>query len=258
MPTEHPSQASVGFFATCLVDIMRPKVGFASVELLEKAGCKVNVPRNQSCCGQPAYNNGDEANSLKIARQVIVAFEDFDYVVLPSGSCAAMIIDHYPRLFRNELSWLARSRDLSARTWELTRFLVEVMGVDALDARYEGGCAYHDSCSGLRELCIREQPRTLLSFVKDLTVVELQDRDVCCGFGGTFSVKYPEISERMVSNKVADLELTEADTLSGGDLGCLLNIAWRLKRQGKSVKVLHVAEILAGMGANPGIGEGGQ
>ena len=258
MPTEYPSRVRVGFFATCLVDIMRPRVGFASVELLEKAGCEVDVPRNQSCCGQPAYNNGDEANSLEIARQVIVAFEDFDYVVLPSGSCAAMIIDHYPRLFRNELGWLARSRDLSARTWELTRFLVEVMGVDAVEARYKGLCAYHDSCSGLRELGIRDQPRTLLSSVKDLTVIELQDRDVCCGFGGTFSVKYPEISVRMVSNKVADLERTEADTLSGGDLGCLLNIAGRLRKQGKSVKVLHVAEILAGMGDGPGIGEVGQ
>ena len=257
MPTDRPSRSRVGFFATCLVDIMRPSVGFASVELLEQAGCVVDVPRNQSCCGQPAYNNGDEANSVAIARQVIQAFENFDYVVLPSGSCAAMIIDHYPRLFRNELGWLARSRDLSARTWELTRFLVEVMGLDSVDARYKGLCAYHDSCSGLRELCIRKQPRKLLSLVKDLTIVELQDRDVCCGFGGTFSIKYPEISERMVSNKVADLEQSDADTLTGGDLGCLLNIAGRLSRQGKVVKVLHIAEILAGMGENPGIGEAG-
>ncbi len=257
MPTDRPSLSRVGFFATCLVDIMRPRVGFASVELLERAGCVVGVPRNQSCCGQPAYNNGDEANSVAIARQVIHAFENFDYVVLPSGSCAAMIIDHYPRLFRNELGWLARSRDLSARTWELTRFLVEVMGLDSVDARYKGLCAYHDSCSGLRELCIRKQPRKLLSSVKDLTIVELQDRDVCCGFGGTFSIKYPEISERMVSNKVADLERSDADTVTGGDLGCLLNIAGRLSRQGKVVKVLHIAEILAGMGENPGIGEAG-
>jgi len=257
MPTDRPSRSRVGFFATCLVDIMRPRVGFASVGLLEQAGCVVDVPRNQSCCGQPAYNNGDEANSVAIARQVIQAFENFDYVVLPSGSCAAMIIDHYPRLFRNELGWLARSRDLSARTWELTRFLVEVMGLDSVDVRYEGLCAYHDSCSGLRELCIRKQPRKLLSSVKDLTIVELQDRDVCCGFGGTFSIKYPEISERMVSNKVADLERSDADTLTGGDLGCLLNIAGRLSRQGKVVKVLHIAEILAGMGENPGIGEAG-
>ena len=257
MPTDRPSRPRVGFFATCLVDIMRPRVGFASVELLEQAGCVVEVPRNQSCGGQPAYNNGDEANSVAIARQVIQAFENFDYVVLPSGSCAAMIIDHYPRLFRNELGWLARSRDLSAKTWELTRFLVEVMGLDSVDARYKGLCAYHDSCSGLRELCIRKQPRKLLSSVKDLTIVELQDRDVCCGFGGTFSIKYPEISERMVSNKVANLEQSDADTLTGGDLGCLLNIAGRLSRQGKVVKVLHVAEILAGRGENPGIGEAG-
>ena len=255
MPTDRPSRPRVGFFATCLVDIMRPKVGFASVELLEKAGCKVNVPRNQSCCGQPAYNNGDEANSLKIARQVIVAFEDFDYVVLPSGSCAAMIIDHYPRLFRNELSWLARSRDLSARTWELTRFLVEVMGVDAVEARYKGLCAYHDSCSGLRELGLQSQPRQLLSAAKKLKLYEMEEATECCGFGGLFCIKYPEISTHMVQRKAKNAADTKADLLLGGDLGCLVNIAGFLNREDSGIRVFHVAEALADMTDGPGICE---
>jgi len=248
---------TVGFFVTCLVDIMRPRVGFAAVKLLEQAGCEVEVPRSQSCCGQPAYNNGDEANSRAIAKQVINVFDQFDYIVVPSGSCAGMFSEHFPRLFRYELSWLYRSQRMAARTWELTRFLVEVMQVNSLGSCYPAKCAYHDSCSGLRELGIQEQPRQLLSLVKDLSLAELDERDVCCGFGGTFSVKYPEISTRLVSNKVSDLEQTAADTLLGGDLGCLLNIAGRLRREGKATKVFHIAEVLAGMADGPGIAEPG-
>jgi L-lactate dehydrogenase complex protein LldE len=246
----------VGFFVTCLVDIMRPRVGFAAVKLLEQAGCEVEVPRSQSCCGQPAYNNGDEANSRAIAKQVINVFDQFDYIVVPSGSCAGMFSEHFPRLFRYESSWLYRSQRMAARTWELTRFLVEVMQGNSLGSCYPATCAYHDSCSGLRELGIQEQPRQLLSLVKDLSLAELDERDVCCGFGGTFSVKYPEISTRLVSNKVSDLEQTAADTLLGGDLGCLLNIAGRLRREGAPVRVFHVAEVLAGMTDGPAIGEG--
>ena len=253
--SDTPKNPSVGFFVTCLVDIMRPRVGFAAVKLLEEAGCEVEVPRSQSCCGQPAYNSGDEVNSLAIAKQVIKAFDRFDYVVVPSGSCAGMFSAHFPRLFKYELDWLDRAQQMAAKTWELTRFLVEVMQIDSVDSYFPEKCAYHDSCSGLRELGIREQTRKLLSLVKGLSLAELDEPDVCCGFGGTFSVKYPEISIRLVSNKVSDLEQTSADVLLGGDLGCLLNIAGRLRREGNSTKVFHIAEILAGMADGPGIAE---
>ena len=253
--SDTPKKPSVGFFVTCLVDIMRPRVGFAAVKLLEEAGCEVEVPRSQSCCGQPAYNSGDEANSIAIAKQIIKVFERFDYVVVPSGSCAGMFSAHFPRLFKYELDWLDRAQRMAAKTWELTSFLAEVIRVDSVDSNYPTKCAYHDSCSGLRELGIREQPRQLLSLVKGLSLAELDERDVCCGFGGTFSVKYPEISIRLVSNKVSDLEETSADVLLGGDLGCLLNIAGRLRREGNSTKVFHIAEILAGMADGPGIAE---
>ena len=253
--SDPPKKPSVGLFVTCLVDIMRPRVGFAAVKLLEEAGCEVEVPRSQSCCGQPAYNSGDEANSIAIAKQIIKVFERFDYVVVPSGSCAGMFSAHFPRLFKYELDWLDRAQRMAAKTWELTSFLAEVMQVDSVDSYFPEKCAYHDSCSGLRELGIREQPRQLLSLVKGLSLTELDERDVCCGFGGTFSVKYPEISIRLVSNKVSDLEETSADVLLGGDLGCLLNIAGRLRREGNSTKVFHIAEILAGMADGPGIAE---
>ena len=253
--SDTPKKPSVGFFVTCLVDIMRPRVGFAAVKLLEEAGCEVEVPRSQSCCGQPAYNSGDEANSLAIAKQIIKVFDRFDYVVVPSGSCAGMFSEHFPRLFRYELDWLYQAQQMAAKTWELTSFLAEVMQVDSVDSYFPEKCAYHDSCSGLRELGIREQPRQLLSLVKGLSLAEFDDRDVCCGFGGTFSVKYPEISIRLVSNKVSDLEETLADVLLGGDLGCLLNIAGRLRREGNSTKVFHIAEILAGMADGPGIAD---
>ena len=253
--TDTPKKPSVGFFVTCLVDIMRPRVGFAAIKLLEEAGCEVEVPRSQSCCGQPAYNSGDEANSLAIAKQIIEVFDRFDYIVVPSGSCAGMFSEHFPRLFKYELDWLYRAQQMAAKTWELTSFLAEVMQVDTVDSYFPEKCAYHDSCSGLRELGIREQPRQLLSLVKGLSLTELDDRDICCGFGGTFSVKYPEISTRLVSNKVSDLEQTSADVLSGGDLGCLLNIAGRLRREGRATKVFHIAEVLAGMAGGPGIAE---
>ena len=253
--SDTPKKPSVGFFVTCLVDIMRPKVGFAAVKLLEEAGCEVEIPRSQRCCGQPAYNSGDEANSIAIAKQIIKVFERFDYGVVPSGACAGMFSVHFPRLFKYEFDWLDRAQRMAAKTWELTSFLAEVMQVDSVDSYFPEKCAYHDSCSGLRELGIREQPRQLLSLVRGLSLAELDERDVCCGFGGKFSVKYPEISIRLVSNKVSDLEQTSAEVLLGGDLGCLLNIAGRLRREVSVTKVFHIAEILAVMADGPGIGE---
>ncbi|HCV20224.1 MAG: (Fe-S)-binding protein [Arenicellales bacterium] len=245
----------VGLFVTCLADLVRPKVAFAAVRLLEQAGCTVTVPRAQTCCGQPALNSGDQASTERIAQGVIRAFADFDYVVAPSGSCTGTLRHKYPELFRQDLKWATQARALADKTFELTRFLVEVMKIEQVKASYAGTCTYHDSCAGLREMNVHEQPRRLLQGVTGLTLTEMVDANVCCGFGGLFSVKYPDISVRMVSDKCANVASSGADTLLGGDLGCLLNIAGRLRREDSPVKVLHVAEVLAGMAEGPGIGE---
>ena len=245
----------VGLFVTCLADLVRPKVAFAAVRLLEQAGCTVTVPQAQTCCGQPALNSGDQASTERIAQGVIRAFADFDYVVAPSGSCTGTLRHKYPELFRQDLKWATQARALADKTFELTRFLVEVMKIEQVKASYAGTCTYHDSCAGLREMNVHEQPRRLLQGVTGLTLTEMVDANVCCGFGGLFSVKYPDISVRMVSDKCANVASSGADTLLGGDLGCLLNIAGRLRREDSPVKVLHVAEVLAGMAEGPAIGE---
>lgn len=248
------SQPRIGLFATCLVDLFRPTVGFAAVKLLEDAGRLVEVPA-QTCCGQPAYNSGDRATARSLAQQVIAAFEPFDYVVAPSGSCAGMIKRHYPSLFEDDPDWQARARRLSAKTFELTSFLTDVLKVERVTARYAGTATYHDACSGLRELGVKTQPRRLLATVEGLELRELEESEVCCGFGGTFCVKYPELSNRIVSDKVARILATGADTVLAGDLGCLLNIAGKLQRDGAAIKVRHVAEVLAGLTGVPAIGE---
>lgn len=247
----------VGLFVTCLVDLYRPTVGFAALKLLKDAGCAVDVPAVQTCCGQPAWNSGDRTDAADLARTVIAAFEPYDYVVVPSGSCGGMLREQYAALFANDPEWRGRAERLGARTFELVSFLTDVMGMQRVAARYPGTVTYHDSCSGLRELGIKEQPRRLLGTVEGLTLAEMHDAEVCCGFGGTFCVKYPEISVRMVSDKVENIGKSGADTLLAGDLGCLLNMAGRLKRLEKPVKVRHVAEVLAGMTDSvPPIGEG--
>ena len=242
-----PAEPRVALFVTCLVDLHRPTVGFAAIRLLEQAGCVVEVPRAQTCCGQPTYNSGDRASTRAIAADVIKAFEGYDYIVAPSGSCGGMISHHYPGLFADDPAMLARAEALAGRTFELIAFLTDVMHVQAVDTWFDGVVTYHDSCSGLRELGIQAQPRALLRTVPGLSIREMADPDVCCGFGGTFCVKYPDISTRMVSNKTADIAATGADTLLAGDLGCLLNMAGRLSREGSPIAVRHVAEVLAGM-----------
>jgi len=237
----------VGLFVTCLVDLFRPTVGFAAVKLLEEAGCTVEVPRAQTCCGQPPYNSGDRADTREIAARVIAAFEPYDYVVAPSGSCAGMIREHYPTLFADDPALERRARALAARTYELVSFLTDVRGISRVTARFDGTITYHDSCSGLRELGVKQQPRKLLATVAGLRLAELPGSEICCGFGGTFCVKYPEISDKIVGEKTADIAATGADTLLAGDLGCLLNMAGKLKREGRPIAVRHVAEVLAGM-----------
>ncbi len=260
-----PDRPRVGLFVTCLVDLYRPSVGFAAVRLLEAAGCTVEAPADQTCCGQPAFNSGDAKTARAIARSILDAFEPFDYVVAPSGSCAGMLARHLPDLFADGDPRLReRAERFAGRVWELTRFLTEVRGAPAAPAGpaadvrappHVRRATYHDSCSGLREMGVREQPRQLLSRVAGLELVEMRDAEVCCGFGGTFCVKYPRISERMVSEKVRNVADTGAHAVLAGDLGCLLNIAGRLGREGRGVRAFHVAEVLAGM-AETGIGEG--
>ena len=245
----------VALFVTCLVDLFRPKVGFAAIKLLEDAGCTVEVPDLQTCCGQPAFNSGDRQTARAIAEQVVEAFEAYDYVVVPSGSCGGMIRKHYGELFQDEPAWEARVDALTQKTHELVSFLVDILGVSAVEARFDQAVTYHDSCSGLRELGIQSQPRKLLAGVDGLSLNEMEGSDVCCGFGGTFCVKYSDISNAIVTKKTASIEATGARTLLAGDLGCLLNMAGKLKREGSNVEARHVAEVLADMTDGPAIGE---
>lgn len=254
MSSSSPRQAPhVALFVTCLVDLFRPAVGFASVKLLEEAGCRVSVPLVQTCCGQPAYNSGARSDAREIARQVIQAFDGYDYVVAPSGSCAGMLKKHYPALFDPQDAAAAQAAAFSARVYELTTFLTDVLAIDLSGRAFEGLVTYHDSCSSLREMKVSDQPRQLLESLDGLTLVEMDDREVCCGFGGAFSVKYPDISNAMVTQKAARVGETGAPVLTGGDLGCLMNIAGKLAREGRTIEVRHIAEILAGMTDEPGI-----
>lgn len=240
----------VGLFVTCLVDLMRPSIGFAALRLLEAAGCEVVVPRAQTCCGQPGYNSGDRASALALARKVLAEFETFDYVVAPSGSCAGMIRTHYPDLFHDQPE-RERVRALCARTFELTDFLVNVVHFDRLQGVSKTSIksiTYHDSCAGLRELGVKAQPRTLLAKVDGLTLTEMDECETCCGFGGTFAVKYGEISTHIADRKCDNVANCGAGAVVLGDLGCMLNIEGRLRRRGDDkTQVLHVAEVLAGV-----------
>lgn len=245
----------VALFVTCLVDLYRPAVGFAAIKLLEAAGCQVEVPRAQTCCGQPAYNSGDRATTRDLARGILDAFGGYDYVVVPSGSCGGMLRVHMPHLFDDDPNLRARAEALADKTYELVSFFTDVLGVRQVPASFSGTVTYHDSCAGLRELGIKQQPRQLLASVTGLELVEMADPEVCCGFGGTFCIKYPDISEKMVADKAAEIAATGAEALLAGDLGCLLNIAGKLARLGIQVEVRHIAEVLAGMTDMPAIGE---
>ena len=244
---------TVGLLATCLVDLFRPSVAFAAVKLLEAAGCVVEAPP-QTCCGQPAFNAGDRESARALALQTMATFAPYEYVVAPSGSCAGMMVKHYPELFAHDPELSARAQDFAARTHELVSFLTDVRGLARVDARYARTACYHDSCAGLRELGVAAQPRALLASVDGLALTPLADCDVCCGFGGAFAVKYGEISTAIVDRKTQEIMRSGAQVVLAGDLGCLMNIAGRLTRIGASVEARHVAEVLADMTDTPPIG----
>jgi L-lactate dehydrogenase complex protein LldE len=238
----------VGFFVTCLVDLMRPSIGFAAIELLETAGAEVYVPPGQTCCGQPAYNSGDRADARALAAKVVAEFEACDFLVAPSGSCSGMIRTHYADLFADDPAMSRRVAALAAKTRELTDFLVNELGLERVPGRFDGTVTYHDSCAGLREMGVKAQPRELLAKVPGLALREMAECEICCGFGGTFSIKFGEISARIADNKCAAIAASGADAVVLGDLGCMLNIEGRLRRRGDArTAVLHVAEVLAGV-----------
>lgn len=233
----------VSLFATCLVDLFQNNVGKATVELLEKLGCKIDFPESQVCCGQPSYNSGFVNESKEAMKRMIETFADADYVVSPSGSCAYMFHE-YPHIFKNDPIWEQRARALAEKTFELTQFIVDVLKVEDVGARFEGCVTYHTSCHMTRLLGVKKAPLILLNNVKGLSITELPYKEQCCGFGGTFSVKMAQISEQMVDEKVRHIEEAEADYLIGADAGCLINIGGRMERKGKLIKVLHIAEVL--------------
>lgn len=236
----------VGLFVTCLVDLMRPSIGFAALELLEAAGCEVVVPEAQTCCGQPAYNSGDRGAAHALARKFVAEFERCDYVVAPSGSCGGMVRTHYADLFADDAGWQERARRVAERTYELTDFLVNVTKLERVPGRYAGTVTYHDSCSGLREMNVKAQPRALLERIPGLVLKEMPECETCCGFGGTFSVKFGDISAHLAERKCANVASVAPDAVVLGDLGCMLNIEGRLRRRGDATRVFHVAEVLAG------------
>lgn len=246
----------IALFPTCLVDLYRPSVGFAVIKLLEQAGYRVVVPQDLTCCGQPAYNSGDRKTTKKLALKTLQSLKDFDYIVVPSGSCAGMVIKHYPALFEQENEHHLLAKKVAQKTFELTQFLEQKTNIDLTQTPFKAHITYHDSCSGYRELNISEQPRKLLSQLKHVKLEAMEDSFVCCGFGGTFCIKYPDISNAMLGDKISNIESTQAEMLTGGDLGCLMNIAGKMQREkGKdAIKVRHIAEILAGDDTTPPIG----
>ena len=240
----------LALYVTCLVDLMRPSVGFAALRLLEASGAEVFVPEGQTCCGQPAWSTGNRPLAIDLAKKAIVELEGYDHVVIPSGSCTDQIRNIYPRLLADDPAWGARASALAARTFELTSFLADVAKNDPVASDFNGCVTYHDSCKGLRGLGIKRQPRELLLKVRGLRLKEMQDCEECCGFGGAFAVKFGDISTQIVDRKCDAITATGADVVVGGDLGCLINIEGRLRRRGdESTRVLHVAEVLAGGGA---------
>ena len=236
----------MSLFVQCLVDGMYPEVGEAMVQIFHKLGISLKCPTQQTCCGQPAFNAGYRREAKVAARRFIDIFETADVIVCPSGSCVAMVRHHYAELFKKDASWMQRAKHVAAKTYELTEYLVDILGVDDLGAHYDGTITYHDSCHLLRSLGVKEQPRKLLRKVSGAKFIEMHDSDRCCGFGGSFSIKYSDISAAMVADKINNIIASGADTVVGWDMGCLMNIQGMLSRKGSDIKIMHIAQILAG------------
>jgi L-lactate dehydrogenase complex protein LldE len=235
----------VSLFVTCIVDQLFPQVGMAMLEVLERVGCKVDFPEAQTCCGQPAYNSGYRNEARQVARHFLRVFEDAEYIVVPSGSCTSMIVHHYEDLFRKEPEWLEKAQRLEARVWEFSWFLIEVVKVTDVGARLDKVVTYHDSCHALRELHIKEGPRELLSHVRGLELREMDIPEECCGFGGTFSVKFADISGGMARTKIEAIQRTGAEAVVSIDSSCLMQLQGVMSRAGVPVQALHLAEVLA-------------
>lgn len=239
----------LALYVTCLVDLMRPSVGFATLRLLESVGCEVVVPEGQTCCGQPAWSAGNRALAADLAKKAIAELDAYEYVVIPSGSCTDQIRNVYPQLFAQDAEWGPRALTLAERTYELTQFLVDILKFDKPLVGFDGSVTYHDSCKGLRGLGIKQQPRDLLLNVAGLSLKEMPDCEECCGFGGSFSLRFGEVSTQIVDRKCESIARVAADAVVGGDMGCLINIEGRLRRRGDvETRVLHIAEVLAGGG----------
>ena len=237
---------TVTLFIQCLVDGIYPEVGEAVVGIFRKLGVNLTCPTRQTCCGQPAFNSGYQGEARVAAKRFIEIFESAEAIVCPSGSCVTMVRHHYPQLFADDAAWLQRAQDVAAKTFELTEYLVDILGVvDDLGAHYTGVITYHDSCHLLRNLRIKEQPRSLLRKISGAEFVEMNDSDRCCGFGGSFSFKYADISAAMAEDKVSNIIASGADTVVGCDMGCLMNIQGMLSRKGSSIRAIHIAQLLA-------------
>ena len=246
---EPPRPARVALFVTCLGDAFYPEVGEATVRVLHRLGIAVDFPAGQTCCGQPAFNAGFHQPARDVARRNLSLFADAEYIIVPSGSCAAMWRVFYPELFADDPVLGDQAEALAARTYELAEFLVRVVGVERLGAVFHGKVTYHASCHLLRELGVAEEPRRLISQVEGAELVPMDLAEQCCGFGGTFAVKYPEISDAMLQKKIASLKRAGAHTLVSCDAGCLMHIAGRLRRQGETIRIMHLAELLNAGGA---------
>ena len=236
----------VSLFITCLIDQLCPNVGVATVEVLRRAGCEVVFDNRQTCCGQPAFNTGYRSEAVKFAKRFIEIFEESDAeaIVSPSGSCTAMV-KHFYELFPNDESWRKRAEAIAAKTHEFSSFLVNVLKIEDVGAKFSGKLTWHDACHGLRDLKIKNEPRKLLQNIEGAELVEMQNADACCGFGGTFSVKYPEISVAILDNKIESIEKSNVQAVISCDSSCLMQIGGRLSRNGSKIKALHIAEILA-------------
>jgi L-lactate dehydrogenase complex protein LldE len=235
----------VSLFVTCVVDQLFPRVGLAMAEVLERIGCKIDFPEAQTCCGQPAYNTGYRDEARRVAKHFLSVFREAEYVVVPSGSCTSMIVHHFADIFQKEPRWMEQVHRLEPRVWEFSKFLLEVAGVQDVGARLDRVVTYHDSCHALRDLHVKEGPRRLLSHVRGLTLREMDVSEECCGFGGTFSVKFPEVSGGMARTKIDSILRTAAEVVVSIDSSCLMQIQGALSRAGLPIGTMHLAEVLA-------------